>query len=57
MIGAAPPARARVRSLERLGSDLVARGQLWLWNQTADAIPPAVQDLATTAMNHESKTE
>ncbi|WP_413737061.1 glutathione S-transferase family protein [Sodalis sp. RH21] len=34
MIGSDPLARARVRSLERLGSDLVARGQLWLWNQT-----------------------
>ena len=35
MIGTDPRARARVRSLERLGSDLVARGQLWLWNRTA----------------------
>ncbi|WP_410014038.1 glutathione S-transferase family protein [Sodalis sp. RH24] len=34
MIGSDPLSRARVRSLERLGSDLVARGQLWLWNQT-----------------------
>jgi glutathione S-transferase len=34
LIGADPLARARVRSLERLGSDLVARGQLWLWNRT-----------------------
>ncbi|WP_285348450.1 glutathione S-transferase N-terminal domain-containing protein [Pseudomonas sp. ME-P-057] len=34
MIGTDPVSRARVRSLERLGSDLVARGQLWLWNQT-----------------------
>jgi glutathione S-transferase len=38
MIGADPISRARVRSLERLGSDLVARGQLWLWNAT-DAFP------------------
>ncbi len=38
MIGSDPlarVARARVRSLERLGGDLVARGQLWLWNQTS----------------------
>ena len=34
MIGADPLTRARVRALERLGNDLVARGQLWLWNQT-----------------------
>jgi len=34
MIGAAPLVRARVRSLERLGSDLIARSQLWLWNRT-----------------------
>jgi glutathione S-transferase len=34
MIGTDPLSRARVRSLERLGSDLVARGQLWLWNRT-----------------------
>ena len=34
MIGTDALSRARVRSLERLGSDLVARGQLWLWNQT-----------------------
>jgi glutathione S-transferase len=35
MIGTDRASRARVRSLERLGSDLVARGQLWLWNRTA----------------------
>jgi len=35
MIGTDRTSRARVRYLERLGSDLVARGQLWLWNQTA----------------------
>ena len=35
MIGSSPRARARVRSLERLGHDLVGRGQLWLWNRTA----------------------
>ena len=35
MIGTDPSSRARVRSLERLGSDLVARGQPWLWNRTA----------------------
>jgi glutathione S-transferase len=38
MIGSDPLSRARVRSLERLGSDLVARSQLWLWNRT-DAFP------------------
>ncbi len=35
MIGSDPLSRARVRSLERLGADLIARGQLWLWNQTS----------------------
>ncbi len=35
MIGSDPLARARVRSLERLGTDLVVRGQMWLWNRTA----------------------
>lgn len=34
MIGTDPVMRARVRALERLGSELVARGQLWLWNAT-----------------------
>lgn len=38
MIGSDPLTRARVRSLERLGNDLIARGQLWLWNRT-DAFP------------------
>ncbi|MER9236664.1 glutathione S-transferase N-terminal domain-containing protein [Mesorhizobium sp. M0622] len=38
MIGSDPLSRARVRSLERLGNDLIARGQLWLWNRT-DAFP------------------
>ena len=31
MIGTDAASRARVRSLERLSADLVARGQLWLW--------------------------
>ena len=34
MIGSDPLFRARVRLLERLGNDLIARGQLWIWNQT-----------------------
>ena len=34
MIGTDPSSRARVRALERLGGDLVARSQLWLWNRT-----------------------
>jgi glutathione S-transferase len=34
MIGADRASRARVRSIERLGSELVARFQLWLWNAT-----------------------
>ncbi|WP_034946871.1 glutathione S-transferase family protein [Erwinia oleae] len=34
MTGTDPVSRARVRAVERLGSDLVARGQLWLWNIT-----------------------
>jgi glutathione S-transferase len=38
MIGTDPVSRARVRSLERLGTDLIARSQVWLWNLT-DAFP------------------
>ncbi|MBP2301211.1 glutathione S-transferase family protein [Azospirillum picis] len=34
MIGSDPLTRARVRALERIGNDLIARGQLWLWNRT-----------------------
>ncbi|KAB2790307.1 glutathione S-transferase family protein [Brucella anthropi] len=34
MIGIDAVTRARVRSLERLATDLVGRGQLWLWNRT-----------------------
>lgn len=34
MIGSEPLERARVRTLAMLGNDLVARGQLWLWNRT-----------------------
>jgi len=34
MLGADPLSRARIRSLERLGTDLVVRSQLWLWNVT-----------------------
>lgn len=34
MIGNTAASRARVRALERLGSEFVARAQLWLWNQT-----------------------
>jgi len=43
MIGADPLSRARVRALERLGNDLIARGQLWLWNRT-DAFPAKEPD-------------
>jgi len=43
MIGADPLSRARVRALERLGNDLIARGQLWLWNRT-DAFPAKERD-------------
>lgn len=35
MIGADADSRARVRSIERLGTDLVARFQPWLWNATS----------------------
>ncbi len=38
MIGTDPISRAKVRSLERLGTDLVVRSQLWLWNVT-DSFP------------------
>ncbi|WP_409311091.1 glutathione S-transferase family protein [Pectobacterium sp. B1J-3] len=34
LIGTDPLSRARVRTLERIGSDLIGRSQLWLWNQT-----------------------
>jgi glutathione S-transferase len=34
MIGTDALSRARIRSLERLGTDLVVRSQLWLWNLT-----------------------
>lgn len=34
MIGTSPATRGQVRSLERLGNDLVVRGALWLWNVT-----------------------
>lgn len=34
MIGTDAVSRAKVRSLERLGTDLVVRSQLWLWNVT-----------------------
>ncbi|WP_110642267.1 glutathione S-transferase N-terminal domain-containing protein [Salinicola sp. CPA57] len=34
MIGVDAISRAKIRSLERLGTDLVARSQLWLWNIT-----------------------
>ena len=34
MIGSDPARRARVRATERLGTDLVGRCQLWLWNAT-----------------------
>ena len=35
MIGSDPAERARVRSVERLGADLVGRCQIWLWNATS----------------------
>ena len=38
MIGTDARSRARVRSLERVSNELVARGQLWLWNRT-EAFP------------------
>ena len=41
MTGTDPASRARVRSLERLGTDLVVQSQLWLWNLT-DAFNYAV---------------
>jgi glutathione S-transferase len=34
MIGTSATSRSEIRSLERLGTDLVARSQLWLWNVT-----------------------
>ncbi|WP_346830845.1 glutathione S-transferase family protein [Pseudomonas abietaniphila] len=38
MIGTSPEQRAKVRALERIGNDLIARSMLWLWN-TTDAFP------------------
>ena len=38
MIGTDALSRARTRSVERLASELVTRGQLWIWNRT-DAFP------------------
>ena len=35
MIGSDPAERARVRAVERLGTDLVGRCQIWLWNATS----------------------
>ncbi|OZI26783.1 glutathione S-transferase [Bordetella genomosp. 9] len=34
MMGADAASRAKVRALERLGTDLIVRSQLWLWNVT-----------------------
>ena len=34
MIGTDAATRARVRALERLGTDLTVRSQIWLWNST-----------------------
>ena len=34
MIGTDPQSRARVRALERVGSDLITRCMIWLWNRT-----------------------
>ncbi|MCC8625049.1 glutathione S-transferase family protein [Xanthomonas vesicatoria] len=34
MLGKNSLSRAQIRSLERLGTDLVGRSQLWLWNVT-----------------------
>lgn len=38
MMGTDAASRSKIRSLERLGTDLVVRSQLWLWNVT-DAFP------------------
>lgn len=38
MMGTDAISRAKVRALERLGTDLIVRSQLWLWNAT-DAFP------------------
>lgn len=34
MMGTDAVARSKIRSIERLGTDLVVRSQLWLWNAT-----------------------
>lgn len=54
MIGRDPLTRARVRAVERMGSELVARGQLWLWNRTGafPAKEPAPSPQATERLHH-----
>ena len=55
MIGTGTSSRARVRALERLGAELVARCQLWLWNAT-DAFsakePAPSRDVADRLHRH-----
>lgn len=58
MIGSNAAERAHVRSIERLGTDLVVRSQLWLWHAT-DAFPmkeprPSTSD-ATMLYRHVSE--
>ena len=55
MIGSDPLTRARVRSLERLGNDLIDRCQIWLWNRTTafPAKEPApLRDVAERAYRY-----
>lgn len=54
MIGIDPLSRARVRSLERLAGDLVARSQLWLWNVTK-AFPAKEPAPTTVSADHLSR--
>ena len=58
MFGTDPISRAKVRSLERLASDLVGRSQIWLWNVT-DAFPHMQPHRSSevTAIMHRHMTE
>ncbi|WP_218189664.1 MULTISPECIES: hypothetical protein [unclassified Pseudomonas] len=46
MIGTDAISRSKIRSLERLGTDLVVRAQLWLWNVTPSFLLYALSPLA-----------
>ena len=58
MIGADPLTRARVRSLERIGNDLIVRCQMWLWNATTafpSKEPAPSREVAESAYRYASE--